>query len=271
MEKKTVFITGASTGIGRQTAVLFHNMGWNVVASMRDKGKAGKLTELVNLKVVYCDVRIKNSVKEALQEAVDTFGSIDVLVNNAGCYAICPFEKMSDEKIETIIDTNIAGTISVTKEVLPYMKSQMEGTIVNISSIAGVSTVPLQSIYQTSKWAIEGFTESLSHELRQFGIQMKLIEPGIIKTGFYNHTTDIFKEKDLGEYRLYSLKVIRNLLNMVREGSHPAEVAQTIYKAATDESQKLRYSVGKSKELIAARKLLPFAVSTKLVRDIMEN
>lgn len=269
--KKTIFITGASSGIGRQTAVLFHRMGWNVVASMRDTTKAGKLRELEGILIAYCDIRVKRSVKDALQEAIDTFGKIDVLVNNAGCYFMAPFEKTSDEEIETILETNVMGTISMTKEALYYLRKQESATIVNISSIAGVGTVPLQSIYQTSKWALEGFSESLEHELRQWNIKIKIIEPGVIKTPLYNHTTDILKTGELGEYQLYTTKVMRNLLNMVREGTHPFEVAKTIYKAVNDPKDKMRYSVGKSKELIWAKKFLPYKLSTTIIRNIMEN
>lgn len=154
--KKTVLITGCSTGIGKSCAICFLKMGWNVVASMRNTSDGNDLKQYGEVLLVRTDVTDRESVAQAVSTAIDTYGQIDVLVNNAGYYSIGVLEAISDTEIERQINTNLMGLIRVTKEVLPYMRERRSGRIINISSVAGRTTVPLQSIYHATKWGGRG-------------------------------------------------------------------------------------------------------------------
>lgn len=267
---KTIFITGTSSGIGKETAKLFQRMGWNVIATMRNPQDGKELGKLKNVKIIYCDVTNLDSIKAAVEEGIRTFKSIDVLVNNAGYYIIGPFEAATHEQIKHQIDTNLLGLIEVTKEIIPYFRKQKSGTIINLSSIAGIISVPLQSLYHATKWGVEGFSESLQYELQPFNIRVKIIEPGVIKTDFFDRSLTIVQDDTLIEYEPYSQKVIKNLLNEGKASS-PVGVAETIYKAATDNSTKLRYPTGTLKEVIPLRKILPFKLFSSLIKSTIEK
>jgi NADP-dependent 3-hydroxy acid dehydrogenase YdfG len=268
---KTVFITGASSGIGKETAKLFQKEGWNVIATMRNPQAEKELTKFDNVKIIPCDITCLDSIKTAIKEGIATFKRIDVLVNNAGYYAIGPLEAASQEQIKQQIDTNLLGLITTTKEIIPYFRNQKAGTIINISSIAGIISVPLQSLYHATKWGVEGFSEALQYELQPYNIRIKIIEPGVIKTDFYGRSMTVFQDKTLTEYEAYSNKVINNLLANGGKGSFPVGVAKTIFKAATDNNKKLRYSTGKSREMIIIRKMLPFIFFASLIKNVMEK
>jgi len=234
---KTVFITGSSSGIGRETARLFHQMGWNVIATMRYPDTEKELANLKNVKVLRCDVTAPDSIKAAVQEAISAFGSIDVLVNNAGYYILGAVEAATHKQIKQQIDTNLLGLIRVTKEIIPHFRKQKSGTIINISSIAGVITIPLQTMYHATKWGVEGFSEALQYELRPFNIRVKIIEPGVINTNFLSRSMTLVQDKALVEYDSYAQKVIENVFKNGEKGSTPDVVAKTIYKAATEIGQ----------------------------------
>lgn len=268
---KTVFITGASTGIGKETAKLFQSNGWNVIATMRNPEVCEELSELKNVAVLQCDVTDQNSIKQAVLKGLDVFKHIDVLVNNAGYYLLGPLEAATHEQIKQQIDTNLLGLINVTKEMMPYFRKQRAGTIINLSSVAGIISVPLQSLYHATKWGVEGFSESLQFELRPFNIRVKIIEPGVIKTDFYGRSMTLAQDCTLSEYEQYTKKVIPNITNNDETASSASGVAKTIYKAATDSSTKLRYPTGYAKELAMVRKLLPYKIYAPLVRGTMEK
>lgn len=154
-EKNTVLITGASSGIGKETALYFQKMGWNVIATMRSPEKATDMHKLQNVTLLSLDVTEPASIRNAVNEAVLQFGTIDVLVNNAGLYTIGALETFTDEDIQRQINTNLIGLIRVTKEVLPHMRKVRKGTIINVSSVAGKTTVPIQSLYHAAKWGVE--------------------------------------------------------------------------------------------------------------------
>jgi NAD(P)-dependent dehydrogenase (short-subunit alcohol dehydrogenase family) len=269
---KTVFITGASSGIGKATAKLFQKKGWNVIATMRNPQAEKELTGFDNVKVVHCDVTDLESVKTAIREGVAAFKSIDVLINNAGYGAIGPLEAATHEQIKREIDTNLLGLIAVTKEMLPYFRKQKSGAIINMSSVAGIITSPLVALYNATKWGVEGFSESLHYELQPFNIRVKIVEPGIIKTDFFDRSMTVLQDDTLTEYEAYSKKVIRNFVgNAEKNGSSPDGVAETIFKAATDNNKKLRYPTGKMKEVILLRKILPFRIYAFLTKWLMEK
>jgi len=268
---KTVFITGCSSGIGRETAKLFQQMRWNVIATMRDPSAEKELADLENVKVIRCDVTDRGSIKSAIEEGISAFERIDVLVNNAGYYTLGAVEMATHEQIKQQIDTNLLGLIEVTKEMIPHFRRQKSGVIINLSSIAGVVSIPLQSLYHATKWGVEGFSESLQYELRQFNIRVKIIEPGVIKTNFLGRSMTMVEDKELTEYEPYTKKVIKNIFLNGEKGSAPDAVAKTIYKAATDSRTKLRYLTGKHKGMVLLRKILPKRLYNSMVKSMIEK
>lgn len=268
---KTVFITGASSGIGRETAKRFQAQGWQVIATMRHPEAETELTQLPNVRVLRCDVTNVASINAAIETGVQAFGTIDVLVNNAGYYTLGPLEAATHEQIHRQIETNLLGVIEVTKAMLPHFRRQRSGTIINVSSIAGIVSIPLQSLYHATKWGVEGFSESLQYELRPFNIRVKIIEPGVIKTDFYGRSMTKLETESLQDYATYAQRVMRNILQSGAHGSSPAGVAKTIFRAATDNSSRLRYPTGKTKEIIYLRALVPVRLFMALIRGVMER
>lgn len=182
--KKTILITGASSGFGKENTLLFQRNGWNVVASMRNPEKERELTDLPNVMVLQLDVTDGRSIATAVNQAVERFGKIDVLVNNAGYGLIGVFESATAEQIQTQYEVNVFGLMKVTKAVLPLMRQQKNGVIINISSFGSITAGQFSSLYNSSKFAVEGFSEALSHELAPLGIAVKIIEPGSVATNF---------------------------------------------------------------------------------------
>jgi NAD(P)-dependent dehydrogenase (short-subunit alcohol dehydrogenase family) len=267
----TVFITGASSGIGKETAKYFQRNGWNVIATMRNPQEETELNSLDNIKMIRCDVTDIESIDAAVADGINAFGSIDVLVNNAGYYAVGPLEAATDEQIRRQMDTNLIGTINVTKRMIPHFRERRAGIIMNVTSIAGLVSIPLQSLYHTTKWGLEGFSESLHYELRQFGIRVKIIEPGVIRTDFYGRSKTVLRDETLTEYNEYSERIMKSIMSRGEKGSPPEAVAATIYKAATDNRNKMRYRVGMSKWIVTMRRLLPFGIYARLMRGAMEK
>ncbi|MEI6409882.1 MAG: SDR family oxidoreductase, partial [Bacteroidota bacterium] len=234
--KKTVFITGASSGIGKATAVYFAQKGWNVAATMRSPEKEAELITLSNVQLFKLDVTNNDSISTAIKEAITKFGKIDVLVNNAGYGADGVFEAMTDEVIENQFNTNVFGLMRVTRAIIPHMRANKSGAIVQIASMGGRITFPLFSIYHGTKFAVEGFTESLHYELKPFNIRLKLIEPGTIKTEFYGKGRVAITGSDLPEYKEFVEKCEKVSQAPAQNGVTPDTVAATIFKAATDNS-----------------------------------
>ena len=174
---KTILITGASSGIGKATARLFQRTGWNVVATMRSPDNETELGTLENTLVTRLDVTEPASIDEAVEAAIDRFGTIDVLLNNAGYGAYGPLEAFPMERIKRQFDTNVIGLIATTQSALRHMRAARSGIIVNISSIGGQMTFPLGTLYHGTKFAVEGLSEALHYELEPLGIRVKIIEP----------------------------------------------------------------------------------------------
>ncbi|NCU33701.1 MAG: SDR family oxidoreductase, partial [Candidatus Moranbacteria bacterium] len=229
MKQKTIFITGSSSGIGRATVELFSKNGWNVAATMRSPEKESKLTKLPDVKLYKLDVLDITSINEAVSNVINDFGRIDVLVNNAGYGAIGPFEAATYDQIRHQFNTNVLGLFDVTREIIPHFRENQSGIIINISSVGGRLTFPLFSLYHGTKWAVEGFSESLHYELRPFGIKIKLIEPGAIKTDFYGRSQVIFNKEGLHDYDRYTEKVLPNMFKAGERGSSAGLVADAIY------------------------------------------
>ena len=248
-------VTGSSSGIGFETSLLLARNGYHTYASMRNLVKSKTITEIVNreklpLQVVQLDVDDDKSVKDAVYKIESEQGRIDVIVNNAGYLLIGPLEELSIKEFKEQFETNFFGVIRAIKEVLPIMRRQRAGTIVNISSLAGRIGLPLNSPYVSSKFALEGLSESIAYEIEQFGIKVILIEPGYIKTNVASsfktgkNAVVIADNKNNSPYAEFTQNRIAALGPRVEAGLDPIEVAKLILKAATSENPDLRYLVG---------------------------
>ncbi|MEQ9442957.1 MAG: SDR family oxidoreductase [Cyclobacteriaceae bacterium] len=244
--KKTIFITGASSGFGKETVELFHQKGWNVVATMRSPEKETVLNQLENVFVTKLDVTDTESIASAVSEALERFGTIDVLVNNAGFGTMGALEAASDELIRKQFEVNVFGLINVTKAVLPTMRNNKSGTIVNLSSVGGRMSFPYLSLYHATKFAVEGLTESVQYELNPLGIQLKIIEPGAYKTNFSGSSMGFFGTGDLEDYKNGFHKFTSGSAERGEEiqNQNIIEVAKKIYEAVTDDTETLRYQIG---------------------------
>jgi len=269
---KTVLITGASSGIGRATAEYFQARGWKVVATMRNPSVEHELMQLANVHCLALDVHDEASIRDALIESIQLFGSVDVVVNNAGYGALGPFEAASVDQVRRQFETNVFGVMNVMRVFLPYFREKKHGLFVNVSSVGGQVTWPLYSLYHATKWAVEGFTESISYELKQFGIRVKLVEPGAIKTDFYSRSQDVFNKPGLTAYDSYVNRVMPNLQQAGADAPGPEVVAATIFKAATDGSNRLRYPVGSNAPMfLFLRRIIPHSWFRKVVSGQTET
>lgn len=264
----TVLITGASSGIGRAAAEFFAQKGWNVAATMRSPEKEAELTRFSNLKLYKLDVTDAASIDAAIQSASSDFGGIDVLVNNAGFGADGVFEAMDDAFIRNQFDTNVFGLMRVTRAIIPHFRAKKSGTIIQVASMGGRLAFPLYSIYHGTKWAVEGFSESLAYELRPFNIKIRLIEPGAIKTDFYGRSRAFVKPDNTHDYDAFVAKCEKVSMESGEKGEPASKVAEAIFKAANDGGWKMRYPVGApAPMLLRLRKMLPDAWWFGIVRS----
>jgi len=264
---KTVLITGSSTGIGRETAIYFQKKGWNVAATMRTPNKESVLTKMENVIVPSLDVTDTKSIKDAVNLTISKFGKIDAIVNNAGYGLTGPFEGSTPEQIKKQYDTNVFGIMNVMREVLPHFRANKSGVIVNVASMGGRIVFPYYSLYHGTKWAVEGFTEALRFELEPLGIRVKIVEPGAIKTDFYERSNDSTIQNSPVEYKELCEKAFKNYQKTEAGATAPEKVAKVIFKAADDGSKKLRYAVGPdAKSLLFLRNILPDGVYAGIVR-----
>ncbi|MEM9292723.1 MAG: SDR family oxidoreductase [Acidobacteriota bacterium] len=252
---QTILITGASSGIGRATAKWFQQEGWNVVATMRSPEREEELQQLENVLVTRLDVQDAESITAAVQEGLERFGQLDVLLNNAGYGAYGLLEATPVEKIRRQFDVNVIGLLETTQAILPHFRRQGSGTVINISSIGGKMTFPLGTLYHGSKFAVEGLSEALSFELAAIGVRVKIVEPGMIATDFGGRSFDLSLDESLTEYQEVVSKLLAGFENVGDNASPPELVAEVIYRAATDGTDQLRYTAGPdAKQIIAHRK-----------------
>jgi NAD(P)-dependent dehydrogenase (short-subunit alcohol dehydrogenase family) len=262
-ESKVALVTGSSSGIGFETALLLARSGFQTYASMRNLEKAKTITEKTDkeklpLQIVHLDVNNDESVRDAIDKIVKEKGRIDVLVNNAGYGLFGSLEDLSIDEIKEQFETNFFGVIRVTQKVLPIMRRQESGgTIVNVSSVGGRMSVPILSAYNSTKFALEGLSESISYELEPFGIKVIIIEPGFIRNNIMN--SSILTKKALypnSPYFSLSQNVANHFKSMMNNpsSSQPEEVAKVILQAVTSESPQLRYTVGNDADAIIQTK-----------------
>jgi NAD(P)-dependent dehydrogenase (short-subunit alcohol dehydrogenase family) len=256
---KVALVTGSSSGIGYETALLLARHGFDTFATMRNMNKSKEIREVskrenLPLRVMQLDVNDDKSVADAINNILNEKKSIEVVVNNAGYGLMGSVEDSSLDEIKAQFETNFFGAIRVMKEVIPIMRKQKTGTIVNVSSVAGRIGFPMGSAYVSSKFALEGLSESMAYELKQFGIKIILIEPGVINTKFAFVTPKKASDKKSSYSQLMN-KMEENLFSTIVNGTPPKDVATIILRAITEESPEHRYLVGSDAvELINARK-----------------
>lgn len=236
---KTVLITGCSSGFGKLAAKKFHNERWNVIATMRTPSKEVELAQLDNVLVTRLDVTDNDSILEAVNKGLEKFGSIDVLVNNAGYGGHGFVEQFTEDQIYNMFNTNVFGVIRVSKAVLPHMRKQRSGTIINVTSVAGHVGMPNTSTYCASKHAVEGLSESMAHEYKHFNIGVKTVGPGAYGTNFTASTKNNLETGD-NELQERAHKITQHFATLVKQMENiggkkadPQEVADKIYECAT--------------------------------------
>jgi len=244
---KVAIVTGSSSGIGFETALALAREGYQTYATMRDIKKSSKILDIAkkeNLKieVLELDVNNENTIKKTIEKILNEKKRIDVLVNNAGYFLVGCLEDLSIEDLKEQFETNFFGVIRTIQAVLPTMRSQKSGTIVNISSVAGRIGFPVTPAYISSKFAVEGLSESMRYELSPFGIRTIIIEPGVIKTNIFTNLKNSTKNDSV--YKDMTEKVMNGLNMMSEMGTPPQEVAKTIIKAVSSENPLPRYPVG---------------------------
>jgi len=248
MEKVAV-ITGTSSGIGFETALALAREGYHTYATMRDITKSDKIKEIekkesLKIDVLELDVDNEDSAKTAIQQILDQKQRIDVLVNNAGWGLWGCVEDVSVDEFRAQFETNFFSIIRLIQEVTPTMRKQGSGTIVNVSSVAGRIGFPASPAYISSKFALEGLSESLRLEMAPFGVNVVIIEPGVIKTNFLNPMKMAKRSESDTVYRDITVKVTSGVKMMAEMGTHPKEVADIIVKAIRNEKPLPRYIVG---------------------------
>jgi NAD(P)-dependent dehydrogenase (short-subunit alcohol dehydrogenase family) len=249
----TIFITGTSSGLGRASAKLFSARGWTVIATMRTPSKETELAALPNVVLLALDITDPQQIAEAASQALAR-GEVDVVFNNAGYGMAGPLEGVTDEQMLRMVYTNLMGPIRVTKAFTPHFRERRAGLFINTTSIGGLITVPLNSMYHATKWALEGWSEGMAFELSQFGIGLKIIEPGGMKTDFFTRSFDA------GRHPAYDA-LVTQVMNAITDPkqmetySTPEQIAEVVYEAATDGTDQLRYVAGADAKAMYATRL----------------
>lgn len=245
---KSIFITGASTGLGRATVQLFHQKGWNVIATMRRPEEEKELAALENVTLLPLDVTNPAQVTEAVQQAI-TLG-VDVVFNNAGYGLMGPVEAMTSEQIERQLNTNLFGVLRVTQAFVPYFRERRSGLFITTTSMGGLFGFPFGSIYHATKFALEGWSESFSFEMGLFNVGVKTVAPGGIATDFGGRSIDSASLPAYDE----DMKKLWALFD-VEKFSTPEQIAAVVYEAATDGKDQVRYVAGEDAKILYERRL----------------
>ncbi|MEW9701377.1 SDR family oxidoreductase [Paenibacillus sp. SI8] len=276
--QSVAMVTGASSGFGLLTSIALAKKGYRVIATMRDTGKSGRLLELAEeagvrsaIDVVQVDVTLHETVEAAISYTIDRYGRIDVLINNAGFATGGYVEDVSMEAWRAQLETNVFGVISATKAVLPHMRRQGSGCIVNVSSVSGLSAYPGYAPYSTSKFAVEGFSESLRLEMKPYGVRVVLVEPGAYRTEIWRKGFDAIHTSDASPYGNTFNKILRYSKQAASSAPDPQEVADKIARIVVTASPKLRYPLGRGVRLgVWGRSALPWtwyeAILLRLLR-----
>jgi len=275
--RQVALITGSSSGIGYETSLALARSGFCTYAGVRNTKNSDILEkkiakEKLDLNILQLDVNDKSSIDNAINRIKTEEKRIDVLINNAGYGLVGFFEEIGLDEIRKQFETNFFGVLNVTKKVIPIMREQNRGTIINLSSGAGQVGFPGISAYVSTKFAIEGFSESLMYELFPFGIRVIIIEPGVIKTNFFNNCIVSDKSSKKGSLYSNSLKKIQNNIELMQEhATPPIEVAKVILQALKSDEPKQRYVVGNDAVMIleAKRSLSDIEFKKMMMQNII--
>lgn len=240
---KTILITGSSSGFGKATAQLFLDKGWNVIATMRQPQDGLFNAASNNLRVIALDVTDADSVRAGVSEAINAFGVVDALVNNAGFGVFLPLETTSEEVTRRLFETNTFGAISMAQAILPHMRERGSGTIINVTSSVVFNPMPFCAPYTASKAAVEGFSEALYHELTPFGIHVRLVEPGYGRATNFEKTAAAFNDESSFPAP-YTPQLAALMANVPKDATNLEDVANAVFLAANDAGATLRYPAG---------------------------
>lgn len=247
--ERTVLVTGCSSGIGLATCHVLSCNNFMTYGTVRNLSKAKKIQDLINreslpLKILHLDVTDNQSIKLAIKRILSDTGRIDVLINNAGYGMFGPIEEITTQEFKKQFETNFFGTIRVIKAIVPIMRKQGNGIIVNISSMVGRFGVPLNSAYVSSKFAVEGLSETIAFELEEFGIRVIIIEPGVVKSDFFQNVRVKGMDPNSPYHKLMKMRVAFLDKTMKNSGTSSYDVASTILGALNSKDLKFRYVVG---------------------------
>ncbi|MCW3835523.1 SDR family NAD(P)-dependent oxidoreductase [Sphingomonas canadensis] len=249
---KTVLITGTSSGYGKAIAGLFLDRGWNVIATMRRPDPA-VFAPSPRLKLLQLDVTGADSIAAAIAGGAAHFGAIDVLVNNAGIGLASAYEATPDATVRELFETNSFGTFAMCRAIIPLMRRQGGGTIVNLTSSAAIAPMPLVAAYTASKWAVEGFTEALAYELHPFGIAARIVEPGYAPTtAFTANGGPRMQGLIPADYAAFAQGCFARMADYPTAYCTEAEVAEAVHAAATENGRRLRFPAGADTKMLAA-------------------
>ena len=253
MADKVVLITGVSSGVGQATARLVAQTGRRVFGTSRNPASAESIPGVAMLAL---DVRADNSVAACVEAVLNQAGRLDVLINNAGQELAGAVEELSLEEAKAQFETNFFGIVRMVKAILPAMRQQGRGQIVNISSLSGLTPIPFMGIYSASKFALEGYTEALRHEVKPLNIHVSLIEPGFLNTSMRNNRKDaVNRIKDYDPWRQRALNAIRA---HEERSPGPELVANAVLEVIASDRPRLRYVIGQqAKSVTRLRWLLP--------------
>jgi len=258
---KVTLVTGASSGIGREIAQLLAQRGARVFGTARNPRSASPVP---GVELVRMDVTDDASVNEAIQGIVQKAGPIEVLVNNAGYGLTGALEETTVKEARDQFETNFFGVLRVTNAVLAGMRRAGYGRIVNISSVVGFIPAPFMGMYTASKHALEGYTETLDHEVRQFGVRAVLVQPSYTKSNI--NQNEKAAQTRLEAYAVHRQRMHEVVANGVKHGDEPQLVAETVWRAVTARSHRLRYPVGKGVLLSRLRRFAPVALFDRAIR-----
>lgn len=270
---RVALVTGSSSGIGFETSLALARSGWFTFASMRSLAKGDELRRIaaregIPLTVIALDVRTDSSVIKAIRSIQKSKGRLDLLVNNAGFLLFGSFEDTSMEELKSQFETNFFGIARLTGAVLPLMRRQKRGVIINVSSVAGKVGIPLSSAYTSAEFAIEGLSESMRYELEPFGIHVCLVEPGMVRSNFLRSVIVARKaRKPTSPHYKLTRKLVNSMKQMTQLGIDPKEAAEVILKAAESKVPQPRYVVGNDAAMVfETRKTMPDAEFENFVK-----
>jgi NAD(P)-dependent dehydrogenase (short-subunit alcohol dehydrogenase family) len=253
--RPVALVTGASSGIGKAAALALAQAGFEVIGTSRN---ASRVADRDGVTFLDLDVASDESVTAAVQRVIERYGRLDVLVNNAGIGSSGAVEETSLAQDQSVFDVNVLGVIRMTKAVLPHMRAQGRGRIINVSSILGFIPQPFMAVYAASKHAVEGYSESLDHEVREHGVRALLVEPAVTKTGFEAARNSMQPATPLQAYAEQRHHADDAMTAAINNGDDPATVARAIVAAATDPKPKLRYTPGsRARQISTLRRIAP--------------